>query len=131
MSTKWIEKRLCQRFSIEGATISYRNAKLLWFMMKMDEEDCHVLDLNRGGIRFLHQKPLKFDSRISLQLFTPAEQIPLAIEGRVRWSVANAGMSYKYQSGVQFNAYGPERTQNPTHLLDRLIALEQRAVALG
>jgi hypothetical protein len=84
-------------------------------MMKMDEEDCHVLDLNRGGIRFLHQKPLKFDSRISLQLFTPAEQIPLGIEGRVRWSVANAGMSYKYQSGVQFNAYGPERTQNPTH----------------
>ena len=45
----------------------------------------------------------------------------------IRWSVANAGMSYRYQTGVQFNAYGPERNQNPAHLLDRLIALEQRA----
>jgi hypothetical protein len=131
VNKKWIEKRFCQRFSIEGATISYQNAKLLRFMMETDEEGCHVLDLNRGGIRFLHQELLKFNSGISLQLFTPGERIPLSIEGRVRWSVANPGMSFRYQTGVQFNAYGPGRNQNPVHLLDRLIALEQRAVALG
>ena len=131
MSEKGIERRFCQRFRIEGATISYQNTKLLRFMMKVDEEDCPVIDLTRGGIRFLNQKPLKFNSKVSLQLFTPGERIPLGLKGRVRWSIANAGKSYRYQAAVQFNAYGLETNQNATHLLDRLVALEQKFVEPG
>src|SRR5665647_2542054 len=67
MGEKGIERRLCQRFKIPGATVSYRKEKLFSSKTKIDEEFCPVLDLSRGGIRFLTQKPLKFKSKVTLQ----------------------------------------------------------------
>jgi Tfp pilus assembly protein PilZ len=121
---KRLERRICQRFSIKGAAISYQKQDLLRFMMKDEERNCPVVDLSRGGMCFLNQKPLKLGSKVSLQLFTPNESIPLSLEGRVRWSIPTSGKSYKYQAGVQFNAYGLEWNQNAPHLLDSLVALE-------
>jgi hypothetical protein len=128
MVEKGIERRLCQRFKIPGATVSYRKEKLLSPKTKIDEEFCPVLDLSRGGIRFLSQKPLKFKSKISLQLSIPGERIPLDLKGRVRWSTFNAGKSYKYQAGVQFNPYGMEKNQNAPQTLTKIVALEQKFV---
>jgi hypothetical protein len=125
---KGLERRTCQRFSIEGATISYQKQKFLRFMMKVDEKNCPLLDLSCGGIRFLNQKPLNVDSKVSLQLFTPGEPTPLSLKGRIRWSILNVGKSYRYEAGVRFNPYGPERNQNAPHLLDRLVALEEKFV---
>jgi Tfp pilus assembly protein PilZ len=125
---KGLERRICQRFSIEGAAISYQKQKLLRFMMKDEERNCPVVDLSRGGMCFLNQKPLKLHSKVSVQLFTPDESIPLSLEGRVRWSVPTPGKSYRYQAGVQFNAYGLEWNQNAPHLLDSLVALETKFV---
>lgn len=125
---KGLERRNCLRFSIEGAAISYQNQKLLPFMMKVEERNCPVVDLSRGGMCFLNQKPLKLHSKVRLQLFTPDEAIPLNLEGRVRWSVRTPGKSYRYQAGVQFNAYGEARNQNAPHLLDSLVALETRFI---
>jgi hypothetical protein len=87
-----------------------------------------VLDLSRGGVRFLTQKPLKFKCKVSLQLSIPGERIPLDLKGRVRWSTFNAGKSYKYQAGVQFNPYGLERGQIPPQALTKLVGLEQKFV---
>ena len=125
---KSLERRNCQRFSIEGAAISYQKQKLLRFMMKDDERNCPVVDLSRGGMCFLNQKPLKLHSKVRLQLFTPGESIPLSLEGRVRWSVPTPGTSYRYQAGIQFNAYGEARNQNAPHLLDSLVALETKFI---
>jgi hypothetical protein len=128
MGEKRMERRLCQRFKITGATISYRRERLFSSKARRDEEFCPVLDLSRGGVRFLTQKPLKFKCKVSLQLSIPGERIPLDLKGRVRWSTFNAGKSYKYQAGVQFNPYGLERGQNPPQALTKLVGLEQKFV---
>jgi hypothetical protein len=128
MAEKGIERRLCQRFKIPGATVSYRKDKLFKSKAKIDEEFCPVIDLSRGGVRFLTQKPLKFKSKIALQLSIPGERVPLDLKGRVRWSNFNAGKSYRYQAGVQFNPYGLERDQNIPQALTKIVALEQKFV---
>ena len=128
MGDKGIERRLCQRFKIPGATVSYRKERLFSSKTKIDEEFCPVLDLSRGGLRFLTQKPLKFKSKIRLQLSIPGERLPLDLKGRVRWSTFNAGKSYKYQAGVQFNPYGLEKDQNPPQVLTKIVGLEQKFV---
>jgi Tfp pilus assembly protein PilZ len=128
MADKGVERRLCQRFKINGATVSYRRDRLFASKAGVDEEFCPVLDLSRGGVRFLTQKPLKFKSKISLQLSIPGERAPLELKGRVRWSTFNAGQSYKYQAGVQLNPYGLEKGQNPPQALTKIVVLEQRFV---
>ena len=128
MGEKGMERRLCQRFKIAGATVSYRRNKLFSSKAKVDEEFCPVLDLSRGGVRFLTQKPLKFKSKIILQLSIPGERAPLDLKGRVRWSTFNAGQSYKFQAGVQFNPYGLEKDQNPPQTLTKIVGLEQKFV---
>ena len=128
MVKKGLERRLCQRFKISGATISYRKEKLLSSKTKIDEEFCLVLDLSRGGVSFLTQKPLKFKSKVTLQLSIPGDRIPLSLKGRVRWSTFNAGKSYKYQAGVQFSPYGLEKNQNVPQALTKIVALEQKFI---
>jgi Tfp pilus assembly protein PilZ len=131
MGEKGMERRLCQRFKIAGATVSYRRDRVFASKSKADEEFCPVLDLSRGGVRFLTQRPLKFKSKIVLQLSIPGERAPLDIKGRVRWSTFNAGESYKYQAGVQFNPYGLEKDQNPPQTLTKMVGLEQRFIEPG
>ena len=128
MVEKGLERRLCQRFKISGATVSYRKEKLLSSKTKIDEEFCPVLDLIRGVVRFLTQKPLKFKSKVTLQLSIPGDRIPLSLKGRVRWSTFNAGKSYKYQAGVQFSPYGLEKNQNVPQALTKIVALEQKFI---
>lgn len=126
MVDKGIERRLCQRFKIPGATVSYRKERFLIAEGRFVEEFCPVLDLSRGGVRFLTQKPLKFKSKVILQVSIPGERIPLNLRGRVRWSTFNAGKSYKYQAGIQFNPYGEDKIQNYPGALVKIIALEQK-----
>lgn len=126
MADKGIERRLCQRFKIPGATLSYRRERFLASERRFVEEFCPVLDVSRGGVRFLTQKPLKFKSKVALQISVPGERLPLNLRGRVRWSTFNAGKSYKYQAGIQFNPYGEEKTQNYPGVLVKIIALEQK-----
>lgn len=128
MGNKGIERRLCQRFKIPGATVSLRRERLLFPPKTVDEEFCPVLDISRGGVRFLTQKALKFKTRVFLQVSIPGERIPLNLRGRVRWSSYNAGKSYRYQVGVQFNAYGERKTQNYPGALVKIIALEQKFI---
>ena len=131
MGVKEIERRLCQRFKIPGATVSYRIAKLFSSKSGNDEEFCPVLDLSRGGIRFLTQKPLKFKSKVTLQLSIPGERVPIDLKGRVRWSTFNAGKSYKDQAGVQINPYGLEKDQNVPQTLTKIVALESKFIEPG
>jgi hypothetical protein len=128
MGDKGIERRLCQRFKIPGATISYKKEKLFSSGASFDEEFCPVLDISRGGVRFLTQRLLKFKSKVLLQISIPGERIPLGLKGRVRWSTFNPGKSYKYQAGVQFNPYGEEKNQNYPGALVKIIALEQKFI---
>jgi hypothetical protein len=131
MAEKEMEKRLCQRFRIPGATVSYRILRLFASGSGTDEEFCPVLDLSRGGVRFLTQKPLKFKSRVRLQVAVPGERMTLDLTGRVRWSTFHAGQSYKYQAGVQFEPYGLEKGQNAPQTLSKIVTLETKFVEPG
>lgn len=131
MSEKGIERRICRRFKIPGATVSYRIERRLFPGRDPEQEFCPVLDVSRGGVRFLTQAPLKFKARIVLQLSVPGERIPLNLRGQVRWSSFNPGKSYKYQAGVQFNAYGEKKGQNYPGALVKIIALEQKFIEPG
>jgi Tfp pilus assembly protein PilZ len=128
MSDKGIERRLCQRFKIPGSTVSYRRERLFFKTTEFAEEFCPVLDISRGGVRFLTQKTLKFKSTVFLQIAVPGERIPLNLKGHVRWSSFNAGKSYKYQVGVQFHPYGEAKNQNYPGTLVKIIALEQKFI---
>ncbi len=128
MGEKGIERRLCQRFSIPGATVSYRKEKLFSSTTKIHEESCPVLDLSRGGVRFLTQELPKFKTKVSLQLSIPGERAPLNLKGRFCWWASNPGKSYNYQVGVQFNPYGIEKDQNIHQALTKIVALERKFV---
>jgi Tfp pilus assembly protein PilZ len=93
---------------------------------KYGEEFCPILDVSRGGLRFVGQNNIKIDSKITMKISIPGERIPLILKGQVRWSVPNPGKSYKYQIGIQFNPYGEKKGQNYPGNLVKIIALEQK-----
>lgn len=121
-----MDGRSCLRFEIPGATVSYKKKALFSLKEKYDEEFCPVLDISRGGLRFLTQKTLKINSRVSLEIALPGEKIPLTQKGCVRWASFHVGKSYKYQIGVQFDPYGEKKRRNYPGNLTKIIALEQK-----
>ncbi|MBD3415405.1 MAG: PilZ domain-containing protein [Candidatus Aminicenantes bacterium] len=127
MKKKGIERRTCIRFEIPGATVSYKVFKLSPKLKRSyGEEFCPVMDLSRGGLRFVCQSKLSINTKIKMKVSVPGERIPLELIGKVRWSAANPGKSYKYQTGVQFNPYGEKKKQNYPGNLVKIIALEQK-----
>ncbi len=126
MDYEGIERRTCIRFEIPGATVSYKLKKPLIAKYAEGEEFCPVLDLSRGGLRFLAQEELKIGTPVILKLSVPGERIPLELLGQVRWVSPAVGKSYKYQIGVQFHPYGEKKGQNYPGALVKIIALEQK-----
>lgn len=124
---KEAERRLCRRFNLPGATVSYRRQGFLHKAGGFDEEFCPVFDFNRGGIRFLTQRLMKFRSHVSVQLSVPGERIPFDLRGRVRWSSLSSGAIHRYQAGVQFNSWGEGEEKNYPGNLVKIIALEQKS----
>jgi hypothetical protein len=126
MADENLEKRTCIRFRIPGATVKYKAEKK--FLRKHDyiAEFCPVLDISRGGIRFLAQELLKFESRVEMKISIPGETSPLIVKGIVRWYSPNPGKSYKYQIGIQFLPYGESGNHNYPGVLTKIIALEQK-----
>jgi Tfp pilus assembly protein PilZ len=125
MSENEIERRSCIRFKIPGATASYQRKT---FLPKPGfiEEFCPVIDISRGGLRFLTQKPLKPGTEVTLKISVPGERVPLNLKGGVKWSSPGEGKSYAFQVGVQFYPYGEARDQNYPGNLVKIIALEQK-----
>ena len=121
-----LEKRLCVRFQIPGAEIKYRKESTFFKKSDFGSEPLPLIDLSRGGIRFLAHEIPKFDSRITLRLFLPDEPAPLVVEGIVRWYSPNPDARYKYQIGVQLLPYGESKDHNPPEILEKIITLEDK-----
>ena len=120
------ERRTCKRIEIPGATVSCKK-KYFFFSKKKYVEEYHpVMEISRGGIRFLEQKLITAATKITLKISIPEENSPLLIKGRVRWTSLNPTMSYKYQIGVQFDPYGKKKGLNHPEILERITALEQK-----
>jgi len=118
------DKRTCIRFNIEGATLSYKKLKLLSLSPDYNEKNCPILNLSRGGCRFLTQKPIKANTNLLVEIDLAGEEQPLFFYGETIWFLPNPGFSYKYQIGFQFNAYGEDEKQNSLSNLDIIKKLE-------
>jgi len=118
MEEKRIEKRACIRFQIPGATISYQFKEHV-------EEFSPLVDISRGGLKFIGKKSPEINTEVTLNLSIPGERIPLALHGKVRW-ISYIEEKDQYYIGVQFNPYGEKQRENYPGNLVKIIALEQQ-----
>ncbi len=126
MDENQIERRACVRFKIPGSTVSYQKKTFLFARPGYVEEFCPILDISRGGVRFLTQNPLKENTEVVLKISVPGERIPFTMKGNVKWTSPSEGKSHRYQVGVQFYPYGEKKDQNLPGNLVKIIALEQK-----
>lgn len=120
------EKRLCLRFSIPGATVSYRRERWLGQKKEFDEEFCPLQNISRGGVCFLCRINLKPGTELTMQIAIPGDRSPLNQLGEVRWSVPSENETYPYRAGVQFHPYGTGKGQNYPGNLVKIISLEYK-----
>ncbi len=118
MEEKGIEKRTCIRFQIPGATISYQ-------LKEHVEEFSPLVDMSRGGLKFIGKKPPDIHTEITLNISIPGETIPLTIHGKVQW-ISYVETKDQYFIGVQFNPYGEKEGENYPGNMVKIIALEQK-----
>ena len=128
MESKGIERRACKRFEVPGATVSYTQYELSISDKKYEEEFCPILDISRGGIKFLGKKSLEIGSELNMKISIPAEALPLNFKGLVCW-ISISKKKGKYLVGIQFNPYGEKQGQNYPGNLVKIIALEQKYLA--
>jgi len=126
MEYKGKDRRVHKRISIPGATVTYKEGKFYFSKEIYIEEFLPVVEISRGGIRFLCRKLFTNAQKISLKISIPEEELPLLLVGRVRWTSSAATMSYKYQIGIQFSPYGKRKGQNDPYILKRIITLEKK-----
>jgi hypothetical protein len=119
------ERRACERFIIPGAIVNYRKEGFL-IPSKYIAEPLPVIDLSRGGVRFLSNFFLKVNTNVKLKIIVPDARVPVVLKGRVRWISTNPEKSYKYQIGIQFAAYGKKRGDNDHEVFQKIISLETK-----
>jgi len=116
-----LERRVCRRFAVPGATLRYAARRLLF--LRARERNCLVLDLSPGGVRFVGMRRLPTGTRLALELVVPEDPEPVRLAGRVAWTWPQAGGGC--QMGVQFEPYGEAPAANTAVTLDRILALER------
>lgn len=117
---KRIERRACSRFTVPGASVAFSRRR--WFGKRSVESDCALLDLSRGGARFLASERLSTGAQVDLEIELCDEPQPLLLSGRVRWSWLHP--SGRFEVGVQFEPYGEQPGANAPVELHRIAVLE-------
>jgi PilZ domain len=125
MTDEKLNKRACGRFRVPGATVRTMRKKTLFRKAAYGPESSPLLDLSRGGVRFLTSAKLPLDAPVTIEMTIPGEDTPLVVLGHVRWFAPHPDPIFKYQFGVQIDPYGDKEGYNPPEILDRIIALEQ------
>jgi Tfp pilus assembly protein PilZ len=121
MENNEAENRTCIRFVIPGAMVRYE-------FKDYTEEFSPLVDISRGGVKFLGKHPLEINADITLKISVPGEMIPLTLHGKVRW-ISFIEEKDQYQIGVQFNPYGEKERQNYPGNMVKIISLEQKFAA--
>ena len=123
MEEEGIEKRTCIRFQIPGATVSYQFKEHV-------EEFSPLVDISRGGLKFIGKKPPEINTEVTLNISIPGERIPLTMKGKVQW-ISYVEAKDQYFIGVQFNPYGEKQGENYPGNMVKIIALEQKYAIKG
>ena len=126
-----LEKRGCGRFRVPGAIVRTKRKKGLFRKEGFSQESSPLLDLSRGGVRFLTSAKLPLDAPVTLEIAIPGEEAPIVALGHVRWFAPHPDPVFRFQFGVQIDPYGDKDGYNPPEILDRIIALEKASLAEG
>ncbi|MFC2156722.1 PilZ domain-containing protein [Acidobacteriota bacterium] len=124
------ERRLCFRFEIPGATLHYWNAGFDPYGKNDGEKNLPVLDMSRGGIRFLSQEEISLQSLVQVEVDFPEENQSLSLKGQVIWSVLDPADEYKYQNGIVFDREWMDQDKDAQTSLKFMENLEQKYCSL-
>jgi Tfp pilus assembly protein PilZ len=83
-----------------------------------------VLDISRGGAKFVCSHRVRPGTSIVLLLSIPGLDEAIEIQGVIRWTNRNPEQSYRFQVGVAFSPYGKKKNENPPEVLEKLRQLE-------
>ncbi len=123
-----LERRACQRFAVPGASLNYRTHSSLPFRGDHSEKGCLVLDLSRGGVRFLAMDRLRRGASVRMEILIPDDAPPLSLTGRVVWSEPHPGGAWR--TGVHFSPFGEAQGPNTVKKLERIEDLEAQFVEM-
>ena len=129
MEYKGINRRAYKRIKIEGATVTYKEGRFFFSKKQYVEEFYPVVEISRGGVRFLGKKLFTISSQVSIKISLPEEPSPLILRGKVRWTSLDPTMSYMYQIGIQFDPFGLKKGCNHPEVLEKIMKLEQKFLA--
>ena len=121
-----MEKRLCHRFNIPGTTLYYRKTKMLREKGEFTDDYYPVLDISRGGLRFLTNERPKIGLAVKVKIAVPEADYQPEVRGVVSWVSRNREKSYRYQTGVSFNPYGDGRKEKSSEILTFIQSLESK-----
>ena len=116
--------RKSPRFAIAMAVISYKKSGFWQRRINFaGDAKCPVLDISKGGLSFLTDRPPK-SRRVSLLLKYSERDDAINLEGTIVYSVPRGDeLYYRYRVGVKFNPFSSRRGHNALDalfLLDRL-----------
>ncbi len=115
-------RRVYDRFSIPGATIS-------WKLMDKDsfsEETLPLSDISRFGLSLLTNTPPQVNSVISLRINLPKEPQRLDLVGKVIYAIFRGpGLTYEYRVGVELNPFSETEGDNSPEMQQKIQDLEQ------
>jgi hypothetical protein len=120
-----LKRRACQRFYVPGASLSYRIHRFLLHDKDCSKDFCPALALAKGGVGFLTNHQLGRRRRLSMLLTFSAEEEPIRLEGRVVYCIPAPVTSHRYQVGVAFAPFSPEKGHNSLEALRTLERLEK------
>ena len=121
-----LKKRHCKRFNIVGATLQYKKKSFLWLKHEFSRDYFPVLDISKGGLKFLSNNKINAGTKIILKLNIPEFSEHLQLKAVIRWLSKNPESSYRYQIGVSFNSYGTAKNENSLKALSFLKFLETK-----
>ncbi len=124
-----LKKRSCERFNIPGTTLHYREKPVFFFAGKYSVDYYPVVNLSKGGARFLCHQRLSPGRQITIKLNIPHMDQAFEILASVKWISKNPEQSYRYQTGIGFNSYGERRGENSREILSLLEGIEKGQMA--
>lgn len=97
---------------------------VFFFTSRYSADYYPVVNLSKGGAKFLCHQRLSPGKQITIKLNIPHIDPALEILASVKWISKNPEQSYRYQTGISFNSYGERKGQNSAEILSLLEGLE-------
>lgn len=119
-----MKKRSCERFNIPGTVLYYKNKPRFFRKDTYSEDYYPVINMSKGGARFLCNQRLKAGSTLMVKVTIPGVETGPEIMADVKWISKNPEQSYRYQTGIAFKPYGRGKNENQRDLLTLFETLE-------